>query len=166
MSQSDYIHFKRNTTNAGTVNSISSLPNQTDYLNNKLYYLENTITDENPTYNQLTQTGVNRVFSMDIKPNKKCVSNITGVVCSPKTIYGKLRLPVVVNRSVPTLQLPQKHMDCIFVDDNLYCNGNKNIKPITYINNIHYNKYNRPVQPNPQKKHTFRLGMGKMFQMK
>jgi hypothetical protein len=64
MSQSDYIKYKR-TSNELKYNDYNAVFNTGDYIDLKQYSLENSITNNKLTFNQLTPTGSKRIFNME-----------------------------------------------------------------------------------------------------
>ena len=66
MSQSDYLNFKR-VSNELKINKYTPVFNTKDYIELKEYSIQNNIINTKLTYNQLCQTGYQKIFNMEKK---------------------------------------------------------------------------------------------------
>ena len=141
MSQSDYIKYKKMSATLKK-NKFFPILDQGLYLNNEEYFTINQV-NNHITSNQLAHPNSRNVFGANVNKAtySTCVVNSQKLKCHPKSNY------VVPNHNKyqynPTVKATPVHKDCIHIDENLYCNGNKHLKPITYINKIKYIDYKR-----------------------
>jgi len=164
MSQSDYIKYLKSATVANNKSDFPLYPGSDEYLNNQQFYLENNTQNTATKHNQLQLPTTRRVFGMELNSSTytNCITNSGNLYCYPKANYA---VPTYVGVQLKAnVYVSPKHTDCIFVSDNVYCNGARNLKPIDYANPIHYSKFTRTVDPKSSAKKTIRIGMGKMFQ--
>lgn len=141
MSQSDYIKYKK-TSAILKKNKFSPILDQSTYLNNEEYYFENQ-SNHHITPNQLISPQCTKVYGMEINKEtySKCLLNSKKLKCPVKSNFVVHN--VIGNQYNPSVKATPIHKDCIHVDENLYCNKNKYLKPITYINDIDYSVYIR-----------------------
>jgi hypothetical protein len=147
MSQSDYIKLKK-TSAVLNKNNFPQLLIQSSYLDNKGYYLENKENDH-ITFNQLKSPSITKIYGMEVvtETYTNCVKNSKSLICYPKSNYKPQS--VIGNQYNPTVKTGSLsgsnvgEPKCIYMDDGLYCNNNKVLKPITYLNNIHYINYKK-----------------------
>lgn len=150
MSQSDYIKFKK-TSSELNKNNFPRLLVQSAYLNNQGYYLENQ-NNIHVTFNQLKPPNITKVYGMEVITNtySNCVDNSKSLYCYPKSNYRDH--PVIGNQYNPTVKTGSLsggnvgEPKCIYMEDGLYCNNNKILKPITYTKNIHYINYKKIIE--------------------
>lgn len=135
MSQSDYIKYRK-TSAILNKNNFPPLLEQSVYLNNEAYYIENQ-DNIHVTPNQLISPICVKIYGMELNKNRysRTVENSKNLHCFKKSNY---KVPNVIVTQ-PNVMSKPVHVGC--VDDNLYCNSNKYLKPITYIKDIKYDKF-------------------------
>jgi hypothetical protein len=149
MTQSDYIKLKKTSAMLKT-NKFSPLLEQTTYLDNKIYYLENQ-ENEHIMFNQLISPTCRKVYGMELNQETyaKCVEQSEKLNCYPHT-NSKHRF-VIGNQYNPSVNAmsSNKKKNCIFTDDaqSVYCKDNKNLKPISYLKDIHYINFKKNKYP-------------------
>ena len=122
MSQSDYLKYKRVSTQLKIDNNTSKQPrvfNSQDLLNYKQYSLENTITTNNININRITPAGYIHVFGMDKKTTncpqfKVCrqTNQRTNRVAMSNVYFDPTPQPLTIDQRNKATNLKNSNIKC------------------------------------------------------